>query len=1137
MHASFRTARQASAILLWSILAAGLIQSAIGFGLSRYLKRTLGTAPEVKVRLLTLGAYLPAGEGVWHDVRLAWSGARIEFPGTLRVEEAELGPPLAPLIRVEKANLSQIWTLPTGTVDAATISPLRPEWRLLKGPPGAPSSWVPKVPLNLEVSDLKVELAVTELHGSLSVWGREGGAAGVWSVALRDPEGALAEGSGRWSGEGCMAEFRLSAAKRESIQGSLTWTNDRFTLRSEALEGRDVWLLDGQGTRGARARFVLWHSAPGVRPRMAVAGIRIPEPGGKGGLVIKDLGGDVPLPPLPVGQLGRLDDLLLRLDSTPADPNDPVRVACVSVDVEGRLVGPAGRFRGGVVAVLRQLGQGTTDLSMEGRAGKEEAGPGEDPSGAPALTCAVQGEWKESGDTSFSAKFQTGGGGLGVSVSRKGDLWMHEGQLAIGKGRLTWNGTYRGEEWRVAGQGRIAPFDPASAPFPLPPGPLEGRFSAEGRGAAWESADFTFRGRGFWQARLTGGLWAATVRDGELTGHGMAVKGIQASLTGKTAEGSPGLASWRAKLDAADVSWGTGGQDARLSLQGSGSRSRHEWRVGAVLPFLDGQASCRIVGTQLLSGSYKVEGGDVSLLGGALKFDGVGASLHPFDASALDHWSGASATIFGEPMAGVKGDLHFDGATDTFKMSGRCPHWGGEVSALLTLSSREQSSVDIHVQDVQAAPVPAFVRNWVDLPLSLPDGTISGGVLLPLPDVVQGLGLDLRFRDATVVLGEGGHAFRRADGALKATLRAGVFEAAPQPWTLDGGRLALDMGLGVRNGATEVSFTTARAPLGRLQSALTDFLPEYLVFGKVDGEGAVEGKAVIDRDGPFIQGQLTLFAAGFLSEDKSLRFKGVTGRLPLVIHLVRATQAVPGYPSVIPASFAQTFDALAPKGGEPPPLHLERVRYSVFTLDDLDVYPRAAEGNVVLALAGGRIWEGLLRGEVGLSLGEDGLRYAGQVLLKDASLSAFCEQSGALRGFLSGNASAGITFAGEGAGVADLRALGEVWVDPAGKEERVIAREFLIKMGGEQVKRILRRDTLAYDVGRLRCGLDQGILTVYSLQLSHEANPVLALVRKDVSFEVRVPQRNSISVWQLINHIKGLVQRPEATGPVGKPKE
>jgi hypothetical protein len=52
--------------------------------------------------------------------------------------------------------------------------------------------------------------------------------------------------------------------------------------------------------------------------------------------------------------------------------------------------------------------------------------------------------------------------------------------------------------------------------------------------------------------------------------------------------------------------------------------------------------------------------------------------------------------------------------------------------------------------------------------------------------------------------------------------------------------------------------------------------------------------------------------------------------------------------------------------------------------------------------------------------------------------------------------------------------------------------------------------------------LDRGIVTFYDLKLFHEANPVKALFRKDVSFELRVPGRNTISVWQLLNHIKGL---------------
>jgi hypothetical protein len=55
--------------------------------------------------------------------------------------------------------------------------------------------------------------------------------------------------------------------------------------------------------------------------------------------------------------------------------------------------------------------------------------------------------------------------------------------------------------------------------------------------------------------------------------------------------------------------------------------------------------------------------------------------------------------------------------------------------------------------------------------------------------------------------------------------------------------------------------------------------------------------------------------------------------------------------------------------------------------------------------------------------------------------------------------------------------------------------------------------------------LDGGILSVYELELLHAANPVKALVRKDVSFEVRIPERNSISLDQIVKNIKNLEVR------------
>jgi hypothetical protein len=138
------------------------------------------------------------------------------------------------------------------------------------------------------------------------------------------------------------------------------------------------------------------------------------------------------------------------------------------------------------------------------------------------------------------------------------------------------------------------------------------------------------------------------------------------------------------------------------------------------------------------------------------------------------------------------------------------------------------------------------------------------------------------------------------------------------------------------------------------------------------------------------------------------------------------------------------------------------------------------------------------------------------------SLKAFCDESGALKGFITGTAHAGLTLGGDALGVSRAKALANVWVDPEGPEPLEISRDFLIKMGGEKIRSLLHSDILEYDQASLTCGLSGGILSVYELELSHRANPLKALMRKDVSFEVKVPQRNSISLEQLVKNIKNL---------------
>jgi hypothetical protein len=101
-------------------------------------------------------------------------------------------------------------------------------------------------------------------------------------------------------------------------------------------------------------------------------------------------------------------------------------------------------------------------------------------------------------------------------------------------------------------------------------------------------------------------------------------------------------------------------------------------------------------------------------------------------------------------------------------------------------------------------------------------------------------------------------------------------------------------------------------------------------------------------------------------------------------------------------------------------------------------------------------------------------------------------------------------------------------VDPSGDEPLVLGRDFLVKVGGAQMKKLVTSRFQNYDEAALKVGIQGGSLSVQDLVLAHKANPLKAVMRKDLSFELRVPLNNSISLYHLLDLVKGIQEKSAA---------
>jgi hypothetical protein len=455
-------------------------------------------------------------------------------------------------------------------------------------------------------------------------------------------------------------------------------------------------------------------------------------------------------------------------------------------------------------------------------------------------------------------------------------------------------------------------------------------------------------------------------------------------------------------------------------------------------------------------------------------------------------------------------------------LDGRASHWGGEVTGRLPLGSAGRPLLRLDAKGVDAAPVPPYLREWVELPLTAGNGKLSGSVLIDLDNAVEGLAIDVDLGEVDIRVPDETSLLPRCSGRFHGLLSGGVFEIPEASMALDGGKVPTSFALRSDGAGTRFTFGTPMMEAERLQKAAFDFLPESLGYATFQGAASASG-VFTAADGQ-MRMDLVLRAEKleYMSEDKSLRLRGVSGTIPIPLNLSGKEPDLSGYQNPARAGHFDAFRQLERPPASAEPLAVDRIRYSVFSADALKLYTKVDDGILSLWLTEADLWGGHLRGAARFALSGGGVRYAAQFLGRDLSLKAFCEQSGALRDFISGTADLSVTVGGDGIGATKAKALSDVWVDLEGPEPRVISRDFLVKMGGEKIRSLLHSDLLEYDKASLTCGLSGGTLSVYELDLSHRANPLKALMRKDVSFEVRVPQRNSISLDQLAKNIKNL---------------
>lgn len=935
------------------------------------------------------------------------------------------------------------------------------------------------------------------------------------------------QGSGRWSETGIEGEFTTEGRSGNKGHGVASWGAAGLNLQLDASTAGEFWTADARGREGSSVQVVIVHVLPGRNPQ-ALSFRAEPGRPADSWPVVRDLSGEVRLPDIHLAKGISLLDVVLKTDQqSESGPGE----TCVALLARGRLSAPRRSYMVQSSLQVRQRPGEGLEGSFEGQA-MPAPSPRLDLFAAP-FYWRLNGRSLESGGR-FDGVLKAGTTVVAADISSDRGAWNWAASLRSPEGQADTRGSYEGGNWSGAGTCELKAPPAASPPWPLPVGPLKGQFLVGGDLDGLDHLDLDASGQGSWHFTTRRSGWRLAVKGGALRGGGLSVGGLDAQATGRGAPALEGGGSFRATVQAQTCSIAErdlGPMRVQASLQKEGLRLK----AVSDLNFLGGGASATLT-LDPLGKEWRLSAGALQLVSGAVRFDGIQAAWNG-RASEPAHWTAMGASIFNEPLTSLQGECLFGFPSTSVDLSARVKHWEGEIAARLSIGEGRPIELVLSPRGILASPVLPYIRQWVDLPFRTGEGTVDGTVTIPLESPAEGLSVAVDMKQVDLQVGGPDRVLPKASGRFYGHLADGRFRIPEAALSLGAHPVPVTFSLDADAGATKVSFVTPSIPAERLQATVFDFLPEMLCYGSFQGATSVSGSLFASGDRTRLDLVLQADGLGYLSEDKSLRVKGVRGSLPLSLNLDGGSPELTGYSAPDRSEHRRAFEQLGRACDGNPILSVDRVRFSVFSADRLKFRAVAEDGALLLGLCDGEIWGGALRGRARIAVSKDGPRYAGQIMARGASLKAFCEQSGALRGFMSGVANATLTLGGDAAGIARAKALGEIWVDPEGAEPKVISRDFLVKMGGERIRSLLHSNRLEYDKGAFKCGLSGGVLSVYELELQHEANPVKALVRKDVSFEVRVPQKNSISLDQLVKNIKNLeVQAGVGKAPPVRPR-
>ncbi len=1109
-------------------VAAVLLLAALKWGgqalLNRYAKSLLGPgAGTFEVSLLSLGVRSKGGSGSYRGLSVSWEGIEASlWRGRLTGARLSVGGAGRRLLEAEGLRADGLFGgRAVVTAERLRVDAANPRWRDLL--PERPSSGAPQgkgAAATLWLKSAVVETPVGELRGS-GLLLASGKGDFRFSARLGDGRKTDLNAQGSWSN----SSGEISVAGE--VQGcplEAEWNAKGTKWRAQAtlMSTETGWKAFAGGIRGAKGEFLLLKCTNGQRDQWLLAALDFSKP-------LAQCITTIDISPEGMGlaesfstPLGSLTRLKMNVGNYRIDNKNKSNNGCYLVGLSGTLEDGFKTVLSHVELNLNWVSGEVGSLYLDGSLKPSGSREVQIPPSEVRLGAAVEGLFRSPAKVTAALS----GGALRVQLFLAGSGEAGEGQFQVTHpyGKVEALGRWGHGRWEVTGTGRMSL--PQETRVPLPAGSWTGggeisgdltwtdvsaSLHLAGPGTAAVSAQYGPEGLRVVAHRAT--LKAAW---GEIRGLD-----LRMNATGEALEKQSFTADVKASAEEAALA---GLRATRLTGRASLRAGVLAGEVGAVLPGLEGSASTEFRLALRAPSEVALARGGVSLFGGEVLLEGLQAGGLGEMGRVPARWSADRSTLFGLEVAPLEGTL--EAPRDApFTLTARGAAFGGRVGLRL-IPSDAAGGLRLEGAGLDSPRLAAFLGRWVDLRVPRWQGPLDATVQMGLSGHAEGLTARLTARGMTLSAPDDRHQFRGLSGTVALRYDAGGLALEGSSLALDGGRVPVAVRGAFNGGGGELRFDVPKASAKAVQNAFFDFLPEYLGYGDLTGEVGLSGVAALGRASPSVRITAEFHGTGFASEDRALRLEGLEGRLPFAVGLGGERPSLRGFRPPDAAVARERFQALAGPLAGAEELTVRRMAFSVYEAEEAKLGTRVTpDGATEVRVRDARLWDGALRGEVVLGLGADGLRYTGQLLLQQASLREFCSQAGGLTGFLSGRASAHLTFGADRLGMSALKLVARLAVDPQGDEPLVLGRDFLVKVGGNQMKRLVPSRFQVYDRGALGCGVRAGNLTIYDLVLEHRADPLKALLRKDISFELRVPFNSSISLYRLLDLVKGLQER------------